>query len=95
MIALTQEKADEIVAALSAAEETLLALPEENERYGIVAGQCAIAKVYLATAARGPRFAHTYCSQCGADLGPGDAGVSSCSDHRAPVRHIRIVGDAL
>lgn len=23
----------------------------------------------------------TYCSQCGAELGPGDAGVSSCSDH--------------
>ncbi len=27
------------------------------------------------------RFPHTYCSQCGLDLGPGDAGVSSCADH--------------
>jgi len=29
------------------------------------------------------RFANTYCSQCGEDLGPGDSGVSHCSDHRA------------
>lgn len=27
------------------------------------------------------RFPATRCSQCGADLGPGDAGVSHCSDH--------------
>ena len=27
------------------------------------------------------RFANTYCSQCGKDLGPGDEGVSHCSDH--------------
>ena len=27
------------------------------------------------------RFANTYCSQCGAELGPGEAGVSSCTDH--------------
>lgn len=30
------------------------------------------------------RFAQTYCSQCGAELGPGDAGVSSCADHQPP-----------
>lgn len=30
-----------------------------------------------------PRFRATYCSQCGAELGPGNAGVSRCSDHRA------------
>ena len=30
-----------------------------------------------------PRFPMTYCSQCGAELGPGDAGVSHCSDHTA------------
>lgn len=30
-----------------------------------------------------PRFAETWCSQCGADLGPGDSGVSDCRDHRA------------
>lgn len=29
-----------------------------------------------------PRFQMTYCSQCGAELGPGDAGVSHCADHR-------------
>lgn len=30
-----------------------------------------------------PRFEHTYCSQCGKDLGPGEHGVSSCCDHGA------------
>ncbi len=29
------------------------------------------------------RFPKTYCSQCGAELGPGDAGVSCCCDHGA------------
>ena len=94
MLTLTTEKADEIIAALSAAEETLLAIDVENERYGIVAGQCAIAKLYMSTAARTPRYRNTTCSQCGKDLGPGDAGVSRCSDHGEPVRHFRIVGDA-
>ena len=28
------------------------------------------------------RFPMTYCSQCGAEQGPGDEGVSSCGDHR-------------
>jgi hypothetical protein len=28
-----------------------------------------------------PRFAQTYCSQCGAEQGPGNSGVSHCSDH--------------
>lgn len=81
MLMLPNEKVAEIVAALGAAEELLLSLPDENARYGVVAGQCAIAKVYLATATRGPRFAITYCSQCGKNLGPGDAGVSHCADH--------------
>jgi hypothetical protein len=27
------------------------------------------------------RFANTYCSQCGMDLGPGDSGKSHCADH--------------
>lgn len=35
-----------------------------------------------------PRYTQTYCSSCGAELGPGNAGVSHCSDHcsdhRAP-----------
>lgn len=28
-----------------------------------------------------PRFEKTYCSQCGRDTGPGDAGHSSCATH--------------
>jgi hypothetical protein len=28
-----------------------------------------------------PRFAQTYCSQCGVAVGPGDSGVSRCRDH--------------
>ncbi|MDS0850105.1 hypothetical protein [Burkholderia cenocepacia] len=46
----------------------------------------------IANADRGtaaPRFAQTYCSSCGAELGPGDAGVSNCNDHRA--RALRVV----
>jgi hypothetical protein len=34
------------------------------------------AKVALA------RFPMTYCSQCGNEQGPGNEGVSHCSDHR-------------
>lgn len=33
-------------------------------------------------AAVAPRFAQTTCSSCGAELGPGNAGVSHCHDHR-------------
>lgn len=29
-------------------------------------------------------FAHTYCSQCGGEFGPGDEGFSHCSDHQRP-----------
>lgn len=28
-----------------------------------------------------PRFAETFCSQCGNNLGPGDSGVSHCDQH--------------
>ncbi len=28
-----------------------------------------------------PRFAVTYCSQCGGEFGPGHSGFSHCSDH--------------
>ncbi len=34
-------------------------------------------------AALAPRFAMTTCSSCGAELGPGNAGISHCYDHRA------------
>lgn len=30
-----------------------------------------------------PRFAKTFCSQCGGEFGPGDSGYSHCEDHRA------------
>ncbi len=30
-----------------------------------------------------PRFKETFCSQCGMDLGPGDSGLSHCSDHKS------------
>ena len=30
------------------------------------------------------KFAHTSCSQCGQDTGPGDAGHSTCASHSAP-----------
>lgn len=33
------------------------------------------------------RFPMTYCSQCGAELGPGNSGVSHCEDHQAGARH--------
>lgn len=93
MLTIPQQLVDEIEATLTAAEELLQSLPEGNARYGVVAGQCAIAKVYLATAPRGPRFAMTYCSQCGMEQGPGDDGVSNCSDHRpAHIRRLRLAG---
>jgi hypothetical protein len=31
---------------------------------------------------KSPRFANTYCSQCGQNFGPGDSGFSHCEDHR-------------
>lgn len=33
-----------------------------------------------------PRFANTYCSQCGSDFGPGENGFSRCGDHRMMVK---------
>ena len=36
---------------------------------------------HIALAARTPRFAQTYCSQCGCELGPGESGMSSCKGH--------------
>jgi hypothetical protein len=44
-----------------------------------------------------PKFAKTFCSQCGGEFGPGDSGYSHCADHdkerhakaadAIPVRH--------
>ncbi|WP_175920357.1 hypothetical protein [Burkholderia pyrrocinia] len=38
--------------------------------------------------AAAPRFAATFCSSCGVDLGPGNAGVSNCADHTARALHV-------
>jgi len=37
---------------------------------------------YAPKTIKSPRFAMTHCSQCGSEQGPGDSGVSHCSDHR-------------
>ena len=40
------------------------------------------------------RFANTSCSQCGKSLGPGNAGVSKCADHRVPTdSHWTTIGE--
>lgn len=38
--------------------------------------------VRLKGLADSPRFQQTYCSQCGGEQGPGNAGFSHCADHR-------------
>ena len=48
---------------------------------GLQAAERAYAALHAALAARGPRFAQTYCSQCGCECGPGDSGISSCIEH--------------
>jgi hypothetical protein len=35
------------------------------------------------------RFPQTFCSQCGASLGPGDEGASHCDQHRAPATKVQ------
>ncbi|MCA8492585.1 hypothetical protein [Burkholderia arboris] len=51
-----------------------------SERAAEIARRIAVADL----AAVAPRFAQTTCSSCGVELGPGNAGVSSCRDHGAP-----------
>jgi hypothetical protein len=46
----------------------------------LVAARVAMAKV---EELKPPKFAETFCSQCGGAFGPGDSGFSHCSDHRA------------
>lgn len=47
------------------------------------ARKAEIARRIAADIAESRPLAMTYCSQCGTALGPGTAGVSHCSDHRA------------
>ncbi len=42
------------------------------------------AVIHAARMLRPHRFPETRCSQCGADLGSGNSGVSHCSDHVSP-----------
>lgn len=35
-----------------------------------------------------PRFQNTFCSQCGAEFGPGNHGFSHCENHQ----HLRRIG---
>lgn len=44
---ISSEKISEVIAALDAAEKALLACDAADSQNGVVAGQCAIAKVYL------------------------------------------------
>lgn len=41
-----------------------------------------------------PRFAKTYCSQCGREFGPGDNGYSHCHQHEPTVKRVYIGGGA-
>ncbi|VWB83162.1 hypothetical protein BLA13014_03835 [Burkholderia aenigmatica] len=57
----------------------------------LIAARAAEIARRIAAADRGivaPRYRMTYCSSCGAELGPGNAGVSHCSDHRAPASRL-------
>lgn len=53
---ITEEKIVEVIAALDAAEKALLAL--DTEANCIIAGQCAVAKVYLQTEQRSQVVRH-------------------------------------
>ena len=37
-----------------------------------------------------PKFAETFCSQCGGKFGPGDHGYSHCLDHRKYARRAKL-----
>lgn len=57
----------------------------EESKFELQQALAAVWQAALRHAARpkAPRFPMTYCSQCGSEQGPGDEGVSHCSDHRA------------
>lgn len=55
---LSDEKTIEVIKALDAAEKALLVL--DTEANCIVAGQCAIARVYLETAQRDQTVRHVH-----------------------------------
>jgi hypothetical protein len=63
------------------AADALAGLLDYARTINLPAASEAHAALHTALKARGSRFAQTSCSQCGCDLGPGDAGVSCCVDH--------------
>ena len=42
-----------------------------------------------------PRFARTYCSQCGGEFGPSDSGFSHCSDHTPAAANLPTTGGVM
>ena len=55
--------------------------PYARKAVDMPAATAAYAALHKALKARTPRFAQTYCSQCGRECGPGESGVSSCIEH--------------
>ena len=74
--ALTPEQRAQANAADAAADEWVKA-----RQIDLPAATAAHAALHKALQAKAPRFAQTYCSQCGCEQGPGDSGVSSCVEH--------------
>jgi Lar family restriction alleviation protein len=68
--------------ALQAVNEALCDYPESMDDDGEPLEVAAASAPK--TEGEKPRFAHTYCSQCGGEFGPGDAGYSHCVDHPQP-----------
>lgn len=93
-----QEQTESNAHLISAAPDLACALCLVASNVVLPSGIRAVVDAALAKACirqLEPRFPETYCSQCGCELGPGDSGVSSCSEHRELAQHIRICGDGL
>lgn len=76
---LTAQRAELIAALRDAATEFDACFTAT----GNPAARDAAAKIRAAVAAAtgGPKFEHTYCSQCGREFGPGNHGYSRCDSH--------------
>lgn len=90
----TKERADlarEIHKALEPAETLAYSLFEETGSYrespeGLILHHIFEALTACNDLAKAEsRYQETFCSQCGAEFGPGDTGYSHCSQHRARV----------
>jgi hypothetical protein len=73
--------APELLAALQDVTDRLAWLNSDDDAHIMAATDEA--QNVIAKAIGQPRFPEISCSQCGCSLGPGNAGVSSCSDHGA------------